>query len=185
MKKEMVCPWWIGYVLACPLRKLIHNPEKILSPFVTESMKVLEIGPGMGFFTIPMARMVGKNGRIYAVDIQKQMLNSLDKRAQKAGVADTVECRLVNSEGTVFADLEGKIDFTLLMAVVHEIPDSRKLFGDVFAATKNGGKVLIAEPAGHVSKDDFNETIAIAVDAGFKVDSHPSVNKSLSVVLVK
>ena len=39
-----VCPVWVGYLLASPLRKLFHNPKKILGPYVEEGMKVLDIG---------------------------------------------------------------------------------------------------------------------------------------------
>ena len=62
-----VCPWWIGYFLASPLRRRIHNPDRILAPYVRSGMRILEIGPGMGFFTIPMAGMVGAEGRIIFV----------------------------------------------------------------------------------------------------------------------
>jgi ubiquinone/menaquinone biosynthesis C-methylase UbiE len=63
MPHEHVCPWWIGYLLASPLRRLVQKPEVILRPFLSNGMRVLEVGPGMGFFTLPMARMVGSAGR--------------------------------------------------------------------------------------------------------------------------
>ena len=51
-----VCPWWLGYLLASPLRRLMANPRKLLAPYVHEGMTVLEPGPGMGFFTLELAR---------------------------------------------------------------------------------------------------------------------------------
>jgi len=65
-----VCPWWLGYVLASPLRRLFLDPVKLLSPYVQAGMTVLEPGPGMGFFTLELARLVGPAGRVVAVDIQ-------------------------------------------------------------------------------------------------------------------
>ena len=62
-----VCPHWVGYLLINPLRNLFENPNKILGPFVQEGMTVLEPGCGMGYFTLPLARMVGPKGRIVAV----------------------------------------------------------------------------------------------------------------------
>ena len=85
-----VCPWWVGYLLVSPIRRWFQDPEKILSPYVSEGMTVLDIGPGMGFFTIPAARMVGDSGRVIAVDLQEKMLKSLVKRAEKAGVAGRI-----------------------------------------------------------------------------------------------
>ena len=67
------------------------DPEKVVRPFVREGMTVLEPGPGMGFFTIELARLVGPSGRVVAVDIQPKMLDGLKRRAAKAGVADRVE----------------------------------------------------------------------------------------------
>jgi hypothetical protein len=47
-----VCPWWLGYLLVNPLRRLVQNPVALLQPYVAEGMTVLEPGPGMGFFTL-------------------------------------------------------------------------------------------------------------------------------------
>ena len=62
-----VCPPWIGYFLLNPLRKLVENPRGIFEPFVREGMTVLEPGCAMGFFTLPLARMVGPSGRVVAL----------------------------------------------------------------------------------------------------------------------
>jgi ubiquinone/menaquinone biosynthesis C-methylase UbiE len=51
-------------------------------------MTVLAPGPGMGFFTIPLARLVGPSGRVIAVDLQPKMIESLKRRASKAGVLE-------------------------------------------------------------------------------------------------
>src|SRR5512143_3172509 len=71
-----VCPWWLGYLLAAPWRKLWHDPRSILRPFLGEGMTVLEPGPGMGFFTLEMARLVGPKGRVDAVDIPPRLARS-------------------------------------------------------------------------------------------------------------
>ncbi len=63
-----VCPWWLGWLLASPVRKLFHDPARIVAPHVQEGMTVLEPGPGMGFFTLELARRVGPAGRVIAVD---------------------------------------------------------------------------------------------------------------------
>ncbi len=74
-------------LLASPVRRWMgENPEALLTPYVREGMTVLEPGPGMGFFTLPLARMVGPAGRVVAVDIQARMLDALERRARKAGL---------------------------------------------------------------------------------------------------
>jgi tRNA G46 methylase TrmB len=81
-----VCPWYLGYLLASPLRRLFLNPEKILSTYVKEGMAVLEVGPGMGFFTLRLAKLVGETGQIICVDVQEKMLKNLRKRVDNAGL---------------------------------------------------------------------------------------------------
>ena len=60
---DHVCPPWVGYFLLNPLRKLVESPSKLFNPFVREGMVVLEPGCAMGFFTLPLARMVGPAGK--------------------------------------------------------------------------------------------------------------------------
>jgi len=61
----------------------MQNPEKVVAPYVREGMIVLEPGPGMGFFTLEIARLVGPSGRVVAVDIQPHMLSRLKRRAAR------------------------------------------------------------------------------------------------------
>ena len=83
------------------------------------------------------------------------------------------------------ADYNGKIDFVLLFAVVHEIPDIPALFDEISKSMKSGSSCLIAEPKGHVSMKDFEETLAIAKQKGLnKIDS-PTIQRSLTVLLRK
>jgi ubiquinone/menaquinone biosynthesis C-methylase UbiE len=76
-----VCPWWLGYFLISPLRQFRQNPSAILRPYVHDGQTVLEPGPGMGFFTLELARLVGARGRVVAVDVQPKMLDKLKRRS--------------------------------------------------------------------------------------------------------
>jgi len=85
---KRVCPFWVGYMLINPLRNLFENPHKLFGDLVHEGMIVLEPGCGMGYFTLPLARMVGTSGRVIAIDIQPKMIAVLAKRALSAGLFD-------------------------------------------------------------------------------------------------
>ena len=85
-----VCPWWLGRILDNPIRRLIHNPEKILGGYIKRGQTVLDIGCGSGTFTIAMARMVGENGRVIAVDVQDEMLQMVRKKAAKEGMESRI-----------------------------------------------------------------------------------------------
>ncbi len=185
MKHKFVCPWWMGYLLANPLRRLVHNPDEIISPYLRDGARILEIGPGMGFFTIPMARMVGDKGKVYCVDIQQKMLNALTRRVAKAGLSGIIETRLSSEHSFGVKDLAGSIDFALLFAVVHEVPDQQFLISEVYQSLRKGGTLLLSEPSGHVKRGGFDETINIAERTGFSVIEEPEIRGEYSVLLIR
>ena len=174
VKPHSVCPWWIGYLLASPIRRIFSPPSKLLAPHVREGMTVLEPGPGMGFFTLELARLAGASGRVIAVDVQSRMLDGLRRRAAKAGVLDRLDTRLASPDSLGLADLEGTVDFTLAFAVVHELPDASRFFREVARASKAGARLLLAEPKGHVSDALFDAELRAARDAGFQLVASPS-----------
>ena len=180
-----ICPWWIGYFLLSPLRKLGQNPRDILAQHVCEGQTVLEPGPGMGFFTLELARPVGKTGRVVAVDIQAKMLERLKRRAQKAGVLERIDARLATPESLGLGDLVGRVNFTLAFAVVHEMPDAARFFREVAAASKSNATLLLAEPKGHVKEAHFGEELKLAAEAGFTLVIRPEIKRSHAAVLKK
>jgi ubiquinone/menaquinone biosynthesis C-methylase UbiE len=182
---EQVCPWWRGYLLASPIRRWMQNPEKLLAPYVKEGMTVLEPGPGMGFFTLPLARMVGAAGRVVAVDIQARMLDDLRRRAIKAGLSERIETRLAQPETLGIGDLKGAVDFVLAFAMVHEMPSIEVFFSEAAEALKPGGLLLLAEPRGHVKPEAFERELAAARAAGLEVRERPAVRISQAAVLRK
>jgi len=180
-----VCPVWVGYLLASPLRKLLQNPVKILSPYVEQDMKVLDVGSAMGFFSLPLARMVGPNGKVICVDMQDKMIQSLKKRALKAGLSDRIELRICNQKSLCLDEFEEKIDFALASAVVHEVTDPSSFFSEIYEGIKQGGKFLVIEPKGHVTEKDFEVSISVAVKNGFSVIDNPKIPRSRSVLFKK
>jgi ubiquinone/menaquinone biosynthesis C-methylase UbiE len=175
---EAVCPWWIGYLLVSPLRRLLQKPEALLSPHVEEGMTVMDVGCAMGFFSLPLAELVGSEGRVVCVDLQERMIRSLRKRAARAGLENRIEMRVCSTESLGTGDLEGAVDFALAFAVVHEVPEQARLLAEICGALRVGGRFLLAEPAGHVSDKRFAETIATAEAAGLSVVDRPRIRMS-------
>jgi ubiquinone/menaquinone biosynthesis C-methylase UbiE len=182
---ERVCPWWMGYLLISPFRRLYQNPDKILSPYVKNGMTVLEIGPGMGYFTLPMARMAGESGRIICVDVQERMLKSLTRRANRAGLANRITAVVASADSRISEGFAGQVDFTLAFAVVHEVSDQEKLFFEIHRAMKEGAFLLISEPSGHTTPENFSQMQDITARLGFHKVSTPEIKGSLSVLLKK
>jgi ubiquinone/menaquinone biosynthesis C-methylase UbiE len=175
-----VCPWWLGYFLLGPWRRWLQDPEEILKPYMREGMIVLDIGAGMGFFTLPAATMVGDSGRVIALDIQERMLRSLVRRAKKAGLGHRIHTQLCKDDDLGVS--EG-VDLCLAFNVVHEVPDARALFAQIRTVLKPAGKVLLIEPKGHVSESEFRETLDRAFAESFKVVEEPEIWRSRTAVL--
>jgi ubiquinone/menaquinone biosynthesis C-methylase UbiE len=185
MPGHRVCPWWLGYVLASPVRKLLHNPARILSPTVRPGMTIVEPGPGMGFFTLEMARLAGPTGRVVAVDIQPKMLARLERRAAKMGGGSRVETRLAAPDSLNLADLDGQADFVLAFAVVHELPSVEGFFREMAAVLKAGGLLLLAEPSGHVGPAMWDRELRAAADVGLTPVERPHIRRSHASLLRK
>ena len=180
-----LCPVWIGYLLASPLRKLLQNPHRILGPYVQEGMQVLDIGCAMGFFSLALARMVGMDGEVICVDVQEKMIRSLEKRARKEGLSNRIQTRICPKISLGLHDLAGDIDFALAFAIVHEVPDVSSLFSEMYETLKQNGRALIAEPKGHVSEKDFEATASIAEQCGFIRIGRPDVARSRAILFEK
>jgi 2-polyprenyl-3-methyl-5-hydroxy-6-metoxy-1,4-benzoquinol methylase len=84
MKSTRTCPWWLAATFDNPFRRFFHNPAVILGDLVTPGQTVIDLGCGMGYFSLAMAKMVAPDGQVIAVDLQSQMLAG----ARRSSVTD-------------------------------------------------------------------------------------------------
>jgi ubiquinone/menaquinone biosynthesis C-methylase UbiE len=148
-------------------------------------MVVLDVGCGMGFFSLPLARLVGKTGKVVCVDLQDRMIGGLVRRARKAGLFERIDARICDQNSLKVDDLAGKIDFAIVFALVHEVPDKKRLCSEVYAAMKRSAQLLLAEPRGHVRKLDFERAVSIAESVGFEVLREVDIRRSRAALLRK
>ncbi len=163
------CPFWAGYLLASPLRKFQVNPYRLLQPYVREGMTVLDVGCAMGFFSLPVARLVGADGKVICVDIEERMLAVLKKRAARLGLSQRIIVRTCSAQSLAIDDWMNQVDVTLGMFVVHEIANTGMFFRQVSLALKPKGLLVMAEPKGHVSETEYGQTLAEGNLAGFEM----------------
>ena len=175
-----VCPWWAGYFIDNPLRRMLHNPEAILGRYVRPGMTATDLGCGMGFFSIAMARIVGDQGRVIAVDVQQQMLDVLQRRAEKSSVASRIRAHRAETD---CLGIDTSVDFALAFAVVHEVSDTERFLAQVCSCLKPEARFLVAEPRFHVSAEAFQRMLALARGVGLVVIEEPAVRLSRAVVL--
>lgn len=180
-----VCPWWVGYLLASPIRRLVENPDKILAPHVSPGMTVLDLGCAMGFFSLPLARMVGPSGRVVCVDVQERMIRALRRRARRQGLDDVIEARTCSQEGLQLEDIRAQADVAVAFHVVHESSQPARFFDDCFSALRPGGTLIVAEPNGHVSDADREHIFDLAAVAGFVKRGEFDVRRSQGAIFAK
>jgi ubiquinone/menaquinone biosynthesis C-methylase UbiE len=176
----MVCPWWLCYSFDNPLRRLFHNPERLLNPYVKSGMTVVDIGCGMGYFTIGLARLVGHEGMVIAVDLQQQMLDALERRARRVGIAGRIVLHRCNQESL---GVKEPADFALAFWMAHEVPDASRFFGEIFTFLKTGGRLLLVEPKVHVTRNGLEGTLTVCRDVGFRILEEPKMALSRAFLL--
>lgn len=175
MKKENnhhVCPMEKAGSLEKSWRRWLQNPNRILKPFVQPGMTVLDMGCGPGFFTIPMAEMVGESGRVIAVDLQQGMLDKVKQKIQGTDLASRIELHLTEADNL---NINTELDFVLAFYLLHELPDLEKFLQKIKVILKPSGKMLVAEPNFRVSKDEFANTLVKITNTGFNIINHPRI----------
>jgi len=183
-KKHWVCPWQAGHMLTGSLRKLLHNPRRIVEPYLSEGMTAMDIGCGMGFFSIPMAEIAGSNGKVIAVDLQPKMLEGLREYADKSGIKNITHHQC-GKNSLEIAKWNGSVDFAIIFWMLHEVPDPQRLIDELAPALSENGKILFVEPYIHVNEQNFKQSLDMIKSNGFKVISEPKIPFSRGALLQK
>lgn len=182
MFEKHTCPWWLAYTWDNRIRKTFHNTAVILKPYIEEGITALDVGCGMGYFSIHLAKYIGDKGKVISVDIQNEMLEILMKRSKRVGL-DTI-IRPYLSKGDL-SGIDDRLDFGLSFWMLHEVNSPEKLVKQIFDLLKPGGKYLIAEPKIHTSKKYFESMIAMCKRIGFVLEANPKITFSRAVLFSK
>jgi ubiquinone/menaquinone biosynthesis C-methylase UbiE len=174
-----VCPAAHAGTLDTRLRRLVHKPEVILHDHVREGSVVMDIGCGPGYFSIPMAKMIGDKGKVIAVDLQKEMLHKLKMKAEKMNLND----RFVFHNCTVDdIGISEKVDFVLTFWMVHEVQNIDIFFQQLIRTMKPGSVYMLVEPKLHVPLERYKEIVNAAAKAGLRPSANLKVRLSRGVV---
>jgi ubiquinone/menaquinone biosynthesis C-methylase UbiE len=126
-----------------PIRRIFQPPEQMVARIdIREGMKVLEVGPGPGTFTIEAARRAGVRGEVSVIDIQPRIISRLDRRLQKEGISNATT-KVAPADNLPFPD--NTFDLVFMIAVLGEIPDKYKALSEVRRVLKDSGLVAIGE----------------------------------------
>jgi ubiquinone/menaquinone biosynthesis C-methylase UbiE len=112
-------------------RREWHDPEKVLERIgITKGMVLADLGSGPGFFTIPMARLTGETGIVYAVDSSPTMLKHLLNNIAKSGVNKNI-IKIVDADICKTAIPEKSVDVAFFANVLHEVEDKTAFLQEV------------------------------------------------------
>lgn len=176
---EHTCPWWFVYSFDNPIRRLVHDPVPLLGGLVGEGQTAVDLGCGAGYFTLPLAQIVGPEGRVIALDVQPRMLKTAERRARRRRLDDRVDFRLCHADRLRLVET---VDFVLAFWVVHEVAMPEAFLREIRAALKPGGRFLVVEPKVHVPRHRFDATMALARRSGFQVVPGPKIRFSRSIL---
>lgn len=175
-----VCPVERAGALDNSLRRFLQNPKRILRPFISKGMTVVDLGCGPGFFTVEMARMLSGSGEVVAADLQEGMLEIVGQKIKGTELEKTVKLHKCSEDTT---GLTVKADFILAFYMIHEVPDQLKLFKELKSFLKQDGRLLIIEPKFHVDRKAFEAMIEKLGIAGFTIEGRPKIFFSRAVVV--
>ena len=177
-----VCSYRHSFSLDNFLRKLIQSPKRIVGPYIEEGDTVIDLGCGPGFFTVPIAEMVGDTGRVVAVDLQEEMLTIVTEKLFDTHLANRVTMHQCDKHALNLDPLL-KADFILAYYMVHETPDQGEFFREVKGHLKPEGKVLVVEPPFHVNRRKFTQMKQRAEAVGFAILDTPKRKGGSSLLL--
>lgn len=141
---------------------------------------VVDIGCGPGYFTLPLARLVGEHGLVVAADLQKTMLEQMLYRAARAKLLGRILPHRCAGETIGYA---GPVDAILAFYMVHEVPNVAGFFNETWHMLRPGGRMLLVEPKFHVTAGCYQKTVTLALAAGFRSVASPKIRFSRSVLL--
>jgi ubiquinone/menaquinone biosynthesis C-methylase UbiE len=175
-----VGPWWLMYLFDHRVRALFQPTTPVVTPWVAPGFSCLDVGCGMGYFTVPMAKLVGPTGHVTAVDLQPQMLQGAARRASREGLADRISFCLPTDTKWV---MPGHYDFILAFWMLHEVSDRKGLLETLRNVLKPGGRFLLVEPKGHVGERLWQKSLILADAAGFHSREPAAVRFSRAALL--
>jgi len=106
-----IIPWHVGLAITEPISRLAEPPQRLVEPYVKKGQTVADLGCGRGYYAIALAKIVGQEGKVYVVDLDRKNIQALLKRADKAGYHN-IEAHATSASDLSFIK-DKSIDFIL------------------------------------------------------------------------
>jgi ubiquinone/menaquinone biosynthesis C-methylase UbiE len=164
-------PAFIGRLLDSSYRRRIQPPSQLIERSgIKKGMQVLDLGCGSGAFTPSIARMVGEKGKVYAFDIQADMLKQLENKLSRQENKDIRNIKLIEGNAYELPFDDNSLDLVNIVTVLQEIPDRNKALQEVKRVLKRGGFFAVTELFPDPDYPWKSTTIKLGNGIGFVVD---------------
>jgi ubiquinone/menaquinone biosynthesis C-methylase UbiE len=160
-------------------RRALQNPATMFREYIKPGSTVVDIGCGPGAFTLELAKLTGIGGRVFAIDVQDEMLAMARKKISSAGMLDRVQFHRCSSD-TLGIDV--RADFILTFYMVHETPAPLRLIDQIYALLNSGGIYFLAEPKVHATKRQFDEVLSHCESKGLSVIKRSGILSRIAVL---
>jgi ubiquinone/menaquinone biosynthesis C-methylase UbiE len=170
--------WWRKNPSACPYgqRFWVEAPHPIVTRERLHSVlqpepgeRILEIGPGTGYYTLDMAEWVGADGTIEIFDLQQEFLDHTMRRASERGLDNVAPTQ---GDATALPYEEGAMDAVVLTAVLGEIPDPSAALREIRRVLKPSGRLVVGELFGDPHFTTLVSLKRQAAEAALTYESH-------------
>ncbi len=166
-------PAFIGRFLDSDLRRWMQPPDKLIERSgIKPGMVVMELGCGSGSFTTFVARVVGEQGKVYAVDIQPEMLVQLKRKLAKIENQDITNIELKEASAYNLPFEDESLDLVYMVAVLMEIPDRGRALQEMKRILKPGGILAVTEFLPDPDYPLRSTTIKLCQGEGFVPDGN-------------
>jgi ubiquinone/menaquinone biosynthesis C-methylase UbiE len=168
--------WWRRNPSACPYgqRFWVEAPH----PFITrdrlreilrpaDGERILEIGPGTGYYSLDLAEWIGPGGVLEIFDLQSEMLDHTTRRAAERGITNIVPTR---GDATSLPYEDGSVDACVLTAVLGEIPEGDRALAEIARVLRPGGRLIVGELMGDPHYTSFGSLKDRSEAAGLRFE---------------
>jgi ubiquinone/menaquinone biosynthesis C-methylase UbiE len=172
-------------------RRRWQNPDSILAEIgLRPGLTFVDVGCGDGFFALPAARIVGKEGRVYALDFDAESISSLEEKASRGNLKN-VETRIGNAEDNVFC--ESCADIVFFGIVLHDFYDPAKVLKNASKMIKPSGRLVDLDwkkqpmnfgPPENIRFSE-DEAARLIFKAGFKIEQRREAGPFHYVITAK
>ena len=158
-------PHQFAFLLLLPLRSLMFSPRQLAGQLALKpDARVLELGPGPGFFSVEIARRIPR-GHLCLIDVQHEMLNKARVRLTRARLTNVSFAR---ADATALPLSSDTLDAAFLVTVLGEVPDRASCMVKLARVLRPGGRLSITELAG--DPDAMSESEIAALASAAKLD---------------